>query len=333
METSYYDSDFKKPLFDSRNDFYYNQSSSRSSVVNQPIEPKLDQSLANYDEFSVEFFSSKPIEPNDLEIILLFLENSKKSGGGDFSEYILDPSRHLLILKYENTRAKSRVLSKKTLTFQQFKLIASEPFDEKSFKIDDKTVILTNVSEKMNAEAVTLFAENLVVNDEEANDVESVSKSIFFSNVYFVTFKMSYNHEKIIKRLARKSTMFDQTINLLQGYSTRSILVKKVDRTGQPLVEEFVELYFSNKKRCGVDTYLSMRERHPFWLITFEDQASVEEILKKKHSISQQELLVERLISFVILQEGMKLNDSSECKELNTTQDVTLEEEKEQEAK
>jgi hypothetical protein len=57
-----------------------------------------------------------------------------------------------------------------------------------------------------------------------------------------------------------------------------------------------------------------MRERHPFWLITFEDQKSVDKILSQKHVISQQELLVEQLINFEILQEGMKMTDLTESK-------------------
>ena len=57
-----------------------------------------------------------------------------------------------------------------------------------------------------------------------------------------------------------------------------------------------------------------MRERHPFWLITFENQKSVETILSQKHVISQQELLVEQLINFEILQEGMKMTDLTESK-------------------
>jgi len=319
VETSFYDTEFKKSQldFNFRKNFQNNQSSSCSSVVNHPIEhesmDQLDKPIKG-DDFTVEFYSSKPIEQFDLEIILLFLENSKQSGGGDSTEHQLDSSKHLLTIKYESSRAKERVIEKKIHTFQQYKLIASEPFNENTFRLDEKTVILKNVSDKMNAEAVTLYAENLVVNDNEANDVDIVKASIFFKNVYFITFKMNYNFEKILKRLNRKTTLFNQRISILQAYATRSILVKKVDKSGQPLVEEYVELYFTNKKRCGVDTYMSMRERNPFWLITFENQQSVEKILTQKHLISQQELLVERLVNFEILQEGMKMTDSTESK-------------------
>ena len=110
--------------------------------------------------------------------------------------------------------------------------------------------------------------------------------------------------------------MFNQTISILDAYTTKSILVSKVDRAGQPLIEEYVELYFTNKKRCGVDTYLSMRERHPFWLITFEDQESVEKIVSNKHLISKQELMVERLVNFEVLAQGIKNLESGVLKNL-----------------
>ena len=197
VETSYYDSEmnFKGNLNNS------NSSNQSSSLYNQPMElpdcassylstrPKSEAAAAaanpptKHDDLTVEFYSSKPIEPNDLEIILLFLENAKQSGGGDSCENKLDPSKHLLTVKYEQSKSKARVIQKKILTFQQYKLIASEPFDEKCFKLDDKTIILANVSDKMNHEAVTLFAENLVVNDDESNDVECVHKSVFFAGM------------------------------------------------------------------------------------------------------------------------------------------------------
>ena len=305
METSFYDDDYKKSLISDRF-----RTSSATSLSQD------EDSAAPYDEFNVEFYSSKPIEPNDLEIILLFLENSKQSGGGDSSEHKLDPSKHLLTIKYENSVAKQRLLKKKILTFQQYKLIANEPFDETKFKLDERTIVLTNVSEKMSTDAVQLFAENLVVNDQEENDVDCLYASIFFRNVYFISFKMSYNKEKIMKRLQRKSTLFNQTINILDAFTTKSILVSKVDRAGQPLIEEYVELYFTNKKRCGVDTYLSMRERHPFWLITFEDQESVEKIVSNKHLISKQELMVERLVNFEVLATGIKNLESGVLKSM-----------------
>ena len=144
---------------------------------------------------------------------------------------------------------------------------------------------------------------------------------------------MSYNKEKLIKRLNRKSTMFNQRIQMLSTYMTRTVLVKKVCKSGKPLNEEYVELYFTNKKRCGVDTYLSMRERHPYWLITFEDQVSVEKILQQeKHVISQQELLIERLLNFEILHEGISAGNLTESNfdafSTTTTNDIEMTEEK-----
>ena len=121
VETSFYDTEFKKSQldFNFRKNFQNNQSSSCSSVVNHPIEhesmDQLDKPIKG-DDFTVEFYSSKPIEQFDLEIILLFLENSKQSGGGDSTEHQLDSSKHLLTIKYESSRAKERRKSKRKYT-------------------------------------------------------------------------------------------------------------------------------------------------------------------------------------------------------------------------
>jgi hypothetical protein len=297
METSYYDTDFRQPF---------------NAPQNIPLAPTTTP-FTNHDEVSVEFYSSTPINANDLEIILLFLENSKQSGGGDSIEHTLDSSKHLLTIKYEESVCKERLIKRRVLEFQKYKLIASQPFNELSFKNDNRSIVLMNVSDKMSQEAVQLFAENLVVNDQEGNDVEQLKKSIFFQKVYLITFKLAYNVNKLETRLKRKTTMFNETIRKLQCYVTSSILVRKIDRKGQALQEEYVELYFTNKKRCGVDSYLSMRERGDFWIVTFEDEQSIVKILsQEKHMIDKQELLIESLVNFEILQQGVKKSEPVE---------------------
>ena len=61
----------------------------------------------------VEFFSNKPIlDDNDLDMLLLYAENRRRSGGGETISYALDLSRRHLTVTYRDASSKEEVLKK-----------------------------------------------------------------------------------------------------------------------------------------------------------------------------------------------------------------------------
>lgn len=61
----------------------------------------------------VEFFANKPIvDDNDLDMLLLYAENKRRSGGGETISYALDPSRRHLTVTYRDSSSKEEVLKK-----------------------------------------------------------------------------------------------------------------------------------------------------------------------------------------------------------------------------
>ena len=184
-----------------------------------------------------------------------------------------------------------------------FKLIASEPFDESKLTLNHKNILMRNIAANTQHHIVELFAENLVVNDNSGNDVVQLTKSGMFTDTYIVQFKENIDYDTIIKRLQRRPTLNERKVALLQAYNTNSLLVRKCGTDNKPVSTELIEMHFANRKRCGTDTYTSIRERDTFLVLIYESQETVDALVAKKHEIQNQELVVERLFNFQLLDE------------------------------
>lgn len=156
---------------------------------------------------TVEFYSDQKINENELEMILLYLENPRKSGGGDYIRYELDESKHILLIEYEKNGSKKRVLEKRHLTIKighdEFKLTANEKFNKLNFKKDSKQIILRNLNFHPDDEILQIYVENLVINDDPENDLEKITQSHLFENTFYIKYKKEFDLEKLKKRIEK----------------------------------------------------------------------------------------------------------------------------------
>lgn len=92
--------------------------------LNEMIDFLAGESSSNTDSMSmidneqranrVEFLSDKPIENDQMDVILLFLESRKRSGGGEILAYTLDEStKRRLMVTYKSAESKENVMAKK----------------------------------------------------------------------------------------------------------------------------------------------------------------------------------------------------------------------------
>jgi len=269
------------------------------------------------DENEVEFYCNQLINEQNLDFIILFLQNPKRSGGGDLTSYTLDSNKRILTVRYAKNLYKTRVLTNKVLEFQQYKLIANEPFNKIKFQIDKRSAILGNMPSETALELVQMLAENLVLNDDETNEVEQVVCSQLYKDTFYITYKCEIDLERTRERLHKRNVFKSFSLFLLNAVSTRTIIVSRFDTNNNEVSAEFVELYFMNKKRCGVADYSSMRQTEQYYLITFESEQSAHMVAKSKHVIATQELVVESLYNFDLLK---KLNDLPRAKQPNANE-------------
>jgi hypothetical protein len=252
------------------------------------------------DNNTLEFFSlnNQIITLKDLELLILFLENLKSCGGGDIKSYSLHESSRILRVDYEQNLVKQRVLKRKFLSFMNFELLISEPVAMSNQRIDRRQVIIRNVSDNLSSEVVQLLAENLAFPSDETadNEVIAVTKSQCFKQTYAVQLKCDTNWDQLNERLQRRPTLQGNTLHLMQAYSTNTMIVKKQE----PLSAELIESYFSAKSDA-MDCFVSVRYHGDFLLISYEKEEFIDRILARKHTISGQELIVERFVNFDLL--------------------------------
>ena len=103
-------------------------------------------------EHQVLFESNRPLEPKDIDILSLFLENKRQSGGGDILNIIpiqdTKKTCRALRVAYEQADVQQRILAKKFFRFQEYFLRASECGYKLNqlYALDNTRIILENIS-------------------------------------------------------------------------------------------------------------------------------------------------------------------------------------------
>jgi hypothetical protein len=255
---------------------------------------------------TIELYSNVKIEEEDLDVIKLFLENKRYSGGGEIAEFKLNDFKRILTVQYEEKRIRDRVLSKKSLKILKYSFTIRSGLEKRDYDLDPKTLILRNVAHRGDLDIILMYAENLVCPDNEENQVESISQSkIFKTETYYLKFKFEFDFEKLEKRLARKPKLFDRKVEVYRAFLTNSIVMRMAEN--ESLNTELIDLHFTNKRRSGITSYEYLTEKDPFIILNLNSMDSVNACLALKHEISKKELLVEYLHNFEIIDDEINL--------------------------
>lgn len=299
-----------------------------SSKLETQTDPDKDLRLRR-----VEFYSNQPINEMDVDLVIVNLENAKATGGGDIDEWKLEPQhRRILLVTYAKGAIARRVLNSSSTGIQinSYKLMPNEVFDEANFKPDDRTLILRNFDSNPKDEneistikqVVKMFVENLIVDEsvddsnEVVNEVINVQRSQFFASTYYVRLArpLRVNAQYLQQRLDRRRLFRGRRIEMLRAVLTATALIRMEDVQITVANEDktfthsdLLELHFSNRKRCGATGYLSLRTREPFWLVTFETDEQLADILRTKQNIMGNNVIVEKLYNFQLLTEAMSM--------------------------
>ena len=248
----------------------------------------------------VEFKADKPIDKNDLDVVIMYLENPKLSGGGNIISYELDPNMRALIVNYEQKLFKHRVLAKKCLFFHGYSFLTNDLEDDDfNYKLDDCGLILKNVTQIIELSVVKLFAESLVLTDNILNEVDSINHSNYFNDTYYVRFKSEIDFEQCKQRLMRRPTLHEKPVQIMQAYVTNSIFFSY---NGTP---NMINEIFMNKKKYPENPVLSIKEIEPFLILKFDSKINLEKFLvaAQKEKLTKR-IAFENVINFVLLKEA-----------------------------
>lgn len=238
----------------------------------------------------VQFQANKELNDKDLELIVLFLENRHKSGGGDISEYYLNDTKRLLTVTFADEDARERVKAKKSLVFKEITLRVIQEFNPNACEKYNNMLIMTNLSNDVDQLAIELYAEHLVQN----NEIKSVNKSVVLNgNTYYIEFKKPFEIAKVNERHAKKSSLFGNVIKLFEAYKMNSVIGKFEDEKNQPKLD-FLELHFTNAKKSAIDEYLMLHKLdEKFYVLRLNSYDDVKNVLGRKHEIQKNNLILE----------------------------------------
>ncbi len=69
---------------------------------------------------------------------------------------------------------------------------------------------------------------------------------------------------------------------------------------------DLIEMHFTNKKRSGVSSFVTLYEKNFYYLIKFENKEQIKSVLSHRHFISNHELIVEYLHNYQLLEEILR---------------------------
>ncbi len=218
-------------------------------------------------KYEVEFGLDKPVENEIvLDSIILYLENLKASGGGDILFYKLDSNtKRTLTCEFRSEKAKQRVLARRIHKFQNYHLVANDPLDIESreaAELSNNKLIIRNLNqEDFTYDLLKMYCENLVINDNEENDVESIQFSKMFKDTVYVHFKLDFDFDKqMIHRIKRRPMLKGKNIEFMRAYNTKTLLIiQQSDETNN-----VNDIFQSHVK--------SLRYKEPFILGYFDSQ-------------------------------------------------------------
>jgi hypothetical protein len=192
-----------------------------------PLNPPSDND-DNDDGIIFEF--EKNIQ-NVSDIIIMFLENNKKSCGGDIKEYrflnnkpvSLGENRSLKVI-YHNTEIVKSLTDKTFLDFQDYTIRASRKGyrNNNQYKTNCNQIILSDINTLEEPYIVQLYGEYL----NPDNDLLKVEEYLSMKNTFLLTYKDRINREHLKKSFEKRNTIRNKELSLFECFETNAVLIE-----------------------------------------------------------------------------------------------------------
>ena len=177
----------------------------------------------------VQLRVNKGIVEDDLDVILMYLENKTKSGGGDIVKHSYDSLNNVLDVIYETSNAKFGVLTKKIHKLLDYLFVSSELV---KFKTDlckilepkakcQNTLVLQMIASE-DLSVVSIYAEYLV----PENEIVNIAISKRFPGMIIVEYKKEINYEQAQKRYLKRNSLRNQAVKLYEAFQMFSYIIE-----------------------------------------------------------------------------------------------------------
>ncbi|XP_020360933.1 protein mono-ADP-ribosyltransferase PARP10 [Oncorhynchus kisutch] len=248
-----------------------------------------------------------PEEVED-ELLYLYFENKRRSGGGNLVSVKLEGSRALLL--FEEAEVASRVLSKRAHVLSNAEMTVRKPACK-----DPRRLLLRGVNPSSCQELVELYVENMM-------GMDMHDYTLYPSpgrDLVLVHFHQAFNKDfqKLCSKISKKPLDGAQ-ITLEQIDQTDSILMENVHPS---ITADMLTLYLESQRggRLEVKEVTMMSEGVA--RVSFLDFDSVERVLKQSHKLEETDLMVRPYFSFLQSEDSSSSPLTSPLTSVNGTSD------------
>ncbi|XP_010872114.2 protein mono-ADP-ribosyltransferase PARP10 [Esox lucius] len=240
------------------------------------------------------------------ELLSLYFENKRRSGGGCLESVNRKGSRALLL--FEKAEDAARVLSRRPHVLHTAELTVRKPACK-----DPCRLLLCGVNPSTSQELVELYVENMMGIDEEQYTLYPSSGR----DLVLVHFHQAFNKDfqKLSTKISNKS---------LDG---AHIVLEQIDQTDSVTVENLppsitadtLSLYLENKRSGQIKEVTMMTEG--LARVSFQDFDSVERVINQTHKLRETELTIRPYFSFLQSEESSFSPQTSPLTSVNGTSD------------
>ncbi|XP_062434814.1 protein mono-ADP-ribosyltransferase PARP14-like [Rhea pennata] len=225
------------------------------------------------------------------EIVEMYFENKKKSGGGPIKSCIRKDQQ--IIITFQDKEDAQGVLQRKHHSVKKIGLLV-KPWQEETIQelrqmertqesVPSALVVLQNVQVTTEDYLLIMLVENISGLSEEDNDfsVEMIPEI----NAAVVTFAGSIATEEFVKKFNQNHRAKQQSITARCLEVTESIRAENIPPNTS---NDYITIYFENKKNGSAQVVdVQQLPEEGAAIITFSDHKDVINILAKQHSLNR----------------------------------------------
>uniref|UniRef100_A0A6P8QTN9 Poly [ADP-ribose] polymerase n=1 Tax=Geotrypetes seraphini TaxID=260995 RepID=A0A6P8QTN9_GEOSA len=241
-------------------------------------------------------------EEIELDFLVLYFENERRSGGGPVRS--CKQRGRSVLLEFEHQDDAERVLSKTDHILQNVQLQV-----RRAAPSDPRRVLLKGLNPRTSPELLEMYIENMT--KRKSGEFEIIRS--FAGDQALIQLQEPLDDEEMqsLEERLRHRKLDGESVEMERLPRTEKVLLRNLS----PLIsQDLLELYFESKRSGGGnvrEVKLLLGERGAA-IVAFQDWQAVERVLKREHRLQDHRLHVSPYYDFLQLQEELLAQDPAQ---------------------
>ncbi|XP_019646077.1 PREDICTED: poly [ADP-ribose] polymerase 14-like isoform X2 [Branchiostoma belcheri] len=222
------------------------------------------------------------------DVLRLYFENTKRSGGGDISQFDIDSEKERILITFKDKEVPGRVVQKSTHDVGKRKLKVRIVKPRPELPVDSTRILLRGLVDKVEEETLLLYLESMSKFQDEPFEVFCGKDP----GTVMVTFTEPISDLDSLLARCEGRELEQQTISAEKVHVTDCIQVTEIPPKTS---EDNLRYYFDNTKRSGGGSVADVQldKDRGTALVSFDDHTVIERVLNKNHKIQKTKVTVE----------------------------------------